>query len=138
MTFPESAEAADIDGFIAVVGMAGRFPSARDLDDFWAGLATGRESVTRFAVDEATGRTPAYALVDGADEFDAAFFGYSPRDALMLDPQHRVFLECAWEALEHAGCDPTSYPGAIGVYAGSGDTGHFATLRDNRAQLGGV
>ena len=134
----EIDESEEHDGFIAVVGMAGRFPGARDLDDFWSGLAAGRESVTRFATDEATGRTPAYAVVDGADEFDAAFFGYSPREALMLDPQHRVFMECAWEALEHAGCDPTTYQGAIGVYGGSGDTGHFATLRDNRAQLGGV
>ncbi|MGK5555663.1 type I polyketide synthase [Actinomadura kijaniata] len=117
--------------FLAVVGMAGRFPGARGLREFWKGLAEGTDSITR-----SQGR--AYGAVADADHFDAAFFGYSPREALMLDPQHRVFLECAWEALEHSGHDPASYPGVIGVYGGSGDTGHFGTLRANRDRFPGV
>ncbi|WP_113700763.1 type I polyketide synthase [Nonomuraea lactucae] len=117
---------------IAVIGMAGRFPGARDLDGFWEVLERGADVITRFPQAPGDGRTPAYGVLDGADQFDAAFFGYSPREALMLDPQHRVFLECAWEALEHAGCVPAAYPGVIGVYGGSGDTDHFVTLRAHR------
>src|SRR3954454_20278367 len=113
---------------VAVIGMAGRFPGAAGLDEFWKGLASGTEFITRFETDETTGRTPAYGTVADAGHFDAAFFGYSPREALMLDPQHRVFLECAWEAVECAGYVPAEYPGTIGVYGGSGDTDHFGTL----------
>ncbi|MEJ2854458.1 MULTISPECIES: type I polyketide synthase [unclassified Saccharothrix] len=104
--------------YLAVVGLAGRFPGAPDLAGFWANLAAGAES---------TERTPA-----GGDRFDAGFFGYAPSEALLLDPQHRVFLEVAWEALEHAGCDPTRFDGAIGVYGGSGDTGYSEVLRQHR------
>ncbi|MBO2447075.1 acyltransferase domain-containing protein [Actinomadura barringtoniae] len=122
----------DTSTYLAVVGMAGRFPGAADLREFWKGLAEGTESITRFDGNAA------YGAVTGADHFDAAFFGYSPREALMLDPQQRVFLECAWEALEHTGYDPATYPGVIGVYGGSGDTGHFGTLRANRDRFPGV
>ncbi len=125
------------DPFVAIVGIAGRFPGASDLRAFWQGLATGTESVTRFD-SGAGGATPAYGVVEDADSFDAAFFGIAPGEALMLDPQHRVFMECAWEALENAGCDPATYPGSIGVYGGSGDTGHFGTLRANRDRWPGV
>ncbi|MFI9815100.1 type I polyketide synthase [Saccharothrix variisporea] len=103
---------------LAVIGMAGRFPGAPDLAGFWANLAAGAESAER---------TPA-----GGDRFDAGFFGYAPSEAQLLDPQHRVFLEVAWEALEHAGCDPTRFDGAIGVYGGSGDTGYSEVLRQHR------
>jgi acyl transferase domain-containing protein len=115
------------DEFIAVIGMAGRFPGAPDPTRFWRNIADGVESIS-----------DGYGTVDDADRFDAGFFGYSPREALMLDPQHRVFLECAWEALEDAGHDPAGHPGAIGVYAGSGDTGHFGTLLANRDKFPGV
>jgi acyl transferase domain-containing protein len=125
----------DIGPLIAVVGMAGRFPGATDLSSYWRRLVGGEDTVTRFGTDPGSGRTAAYGVVDGTDLFDAAFFGYSPREALMLDPQHRVFLECAWEALEHAGVDPQRYPGQIGVYGGSGDTGHFQTLLQHRDEL---
>src|SRR5208283_1315134 len=68
-------------------------------------------------------RQPSYVRAKGvladADLFDAGFFGYSPREAEMLDPQHRVFLECAWEALESAGCDPQQTSGRIGLFAGA-------------------
>jgi acyl transferase domain-containing protein len=116
---------------VAIVGMAGRFPGARNVEELWANLCAGVESVTFFGDDELraagvaaeTIGDPRYvkagAILQDVDLFDAELFGYSPREAEVMDPQHRVFLECAWEALEHAGCDPQSYPGLIGVYAGS-------------------
>ncbi len=115
---------------IAIIGLAGRFPGARTLDEFWHNIRSGVESLETFsdADLDAAGITAALrnhslyvrrgTLLDGADLFDASFFGFSPREAQILDPQHRVFLECAWEALEHAGQtidDRTS----IGVYAGA-------------------
>ncbi|WP_329430501.1 acyltransferase domain-containing protein [Streptosporangium sp. NBC_01495] len=124
--------------FIAIIGMAGRFPGAPDVDAFWEGLAAGTEFVTRSPEEENTGRSSAYGVVPDADLFDAGFFGFSPREALMLDPQHRVFLECAWEALENAGCDPGAYPGVIGVYGGCGDTDHLTLLRARRELFPGV
>jgi acyl transferase domain-containing protein/thioesterase domain-containing protein len=117
---------------IAVIGMAGHFPGARSTDEFWNNLKHGVESVRLLSEEELIEHgvlpsdlaDPAYvrsaAILDGVDLFDAGFFGFSPRDAAILDPQHRHFLECAWEALEHAGHVPEQFPGAIGVYAGSG------------------
>jgi phthiocerol/phenolphthiocerol synthesis type-I polyketide synthase E len=127
----------DTDHCIAVVGMAGRFPGADNLASFWRRLVAGDDSVTRFGTGP-DGRTAAYGVVEGGDMFDAAFFGYSPREALMLDPQHRVFLECASAALENAGVDPKRHAGRIGTYGGCGDTGHFQTLLAHRDQLPGV
>ncbi|WP_433281251.1 type I polyketide synthase [Pseudonocardia xinjiangensis] len=111
---------------VAVIGMAARIPGAADIDEFWAALVAGRDLTTRLD----SRRT--YGVVADTELFDAAFFGVSPRDAQVLDPQNRVFLECAWEALEHAGYDPGTYPGAIGVYAGSAETDHVAVLRSQR------
>ena len=75
----------------------------------------------------------------GAEEFDARFFGFYPREAEILDPQHRVFLECAWEALERAGYDPEAYDGLIGVYGGAGmNTYLLRNLLQNRDILGSV
>ena len=100
---------------IAVVGMAGRFPGARNLTEFWRNLRDGVESISMLRDEQliAAGVTaaelenPDYvkaaAILDDIDRFDAAFFGLSPRDAAIMDPQHRHFLECAWEALENAG-----------------------------------
>ncbi len=117
---------------IAIIGLAGRFPGARDVDEFWRNLAAGRESIARLdddalaaaGVTRATLARPDYvkanAVVAEAERFDAAFFGYTPREAELLDPQQRVFLECAWSALEHAGWNPLAVPGATGVFAGSG------------------
>jgi phthiocerol/phenolphthiocerol synthesis type-I polyketide synthase E len=117
---------------IAIVGMAGRFPDAPDVETFWRNIRDGVESVRRFTEDELRQRgVPDDVLADphyvraavpfeGVDLFDADFFAYTPRDAEMLDPQHRIFLECAWSALEHAGYDPQRYAGSVGVYAGSG------------------
>jgi len=117
---------------IAIIGMAGRFPGARDLDQFWRNLRDGVESISFFTDEELlqAGITPellenpgyvkARGALDGVELFDAAFFGFNPREAEITDPQQRIFLECAWEALESAGYDPQKYEGAIGVYAGVG------------------
>lgn len=116
---------------IAVIGLACRFPGANSAGEFWRNLRGGAESITFFTADELEAAgvdrklidDPAYVPAKGmlaeADGFDAGFFGFSPREAALLDPQQRVFLECAWMALEDAGCDPRDYAGAIGVFAGS-------------------
>jgi len=116
---------------VAIIGMAGRFPGARNLAELWSNLCDGVESVTTFTVDELieAGVDPkvfndenyvkAGTRFEGADLFDAAFFNYSPREAEIMDPQHRIYLECSHEALENAGYDPETYKGLIGVYAGS-------------------
>ncbi|MFJ4183917.1 type I polyketide synthase [Kitasatospora sp. NPDC089509] len=136
----QAAQPVDPDSpFLAVVGMAGRYPGARDLGEFWDNLVKGAESVTRFPGDPATPEyVPALGVLEDADGFDAAFFGYSPREALILDPQHRLFLTCAWEALEDAGYDARSGAGAVGVYAGSSQTGYLETLTAHRDRLGPV
>ncbi|KQU89318.1 polyketide synthase [Variovorax sp. Root318D1] len=117
---------------IAIVGMAGRFPGADDVDAFWRNVQGGVESVSRFTDDELRARGVPQSLLDdpeyvkagvkfdGFDRFDAGFFGYTPREAETLDPQQRIFLECAWASLEHAGCDVARWPGKVGVYAGEG------------------
>ncbi|MBB3643402.1 type I polyketide synthase [Variovorax atrisoli] len=127
------ADAAATTGIeIAIVGMAGRFPGADDVDTFWRNVRDGVESVAGFTDEQLRARGISQELLDdpayvkagvqfkGFDQFDAGFFGYSPREAEYLDPQQRIFLECAWAALEHAGCDAHSWPGKIGVYAGEG------------------
>jgi amino acid adenylation domain-containing protein len=118
---------------IAIVGMAGRFPGACDLEELWSNLCGGVESITFFSREElaAAGVDPelladpsyvrARGVLSGADLFDAAFFDCPPREAEILDPQQRVFLECSWEALEGAGYVPERVPGRVGVYAGLSD-----------------
>ena len=116
---------------IAVIGMSGRFPGAKNVEQFWQNLVNGVETVSRFSQEElefsvatpesvAQGDTfiRARAILEDVDQFDAAFFGIYPREAELMDPQHRLFLECAWEALESGGYDPERYPGMIGLYAG--------------------
>lgn len=132
---------------IAVIGMSGRFPGAKTVDEFWQNLASGTESITFFSdkelleagVPPALLDDPAYVkaapFLDGIEYFDAAFFKFSPREAEMTDPQQRVFLECAWETLENAGYDAERYGGSIAVYAGASlnlymmSTGIGANLR---------
>jgi acyl transferase domain-containing protein/acyl carrier protein len=116
---------------IAIIGLAGRFPGARNVDQFWRNLRDGVESITFFTdqelesmgVDRAVLRDPHYvkaaSIIDEVEMFDAAFFGYTPREAEIMDPQHRVLLECAWEAVENAGYDSDAYNGSIGVFAGA-------------------
>ncbi|HEX8272304.1 MAG TPA: beta-ketoacyl synthase N-terminal-like domain-containing protein [Longimicrobiaceae bacterium] len=125
------------DSTVAIVGMSGRFPGAGDLERFWENLRGGVESVSFFgdAELEAAGvpagllRDPRYvrarAVLEGIEWFDADFFGFTPREAEVLDPQHRVFMECAWEALESAGYDPERFPGPVGVYAGASGSDYF-------------
>src|SRR5215213_2702627 len=108
---------------VAIVGMSGRFPGAEDLKQFWLNLRDGVESIKVYTeqemealgVDRGLLRKPNFvragALLKDIDKFDASFFGYSPREAEMLDPQQRVFLECAWEAFENAGYHPEAYEG---------------------------
>jgi len=104
---------------VAVIGFAGRFPGARNTDEFWRNLRDGVESISFFPeLNEGPDYVPAKAIVDDIELFDAKFFDYSPREAEMLDPQHRVMLECAVEAFEHAGYDPQRTKGRVGVYAG--------------------
>jgi len=114
---------------IAIVGMAGRFPGAPDVEALWTVLVKGAETITFFStegldpsIDPAIVADPAYVkargILEGAELFDAAFFGMTPREAEVTDPQQRVLLELAWEALEHAGCNPSMFPGLIGVYVG--------------------
>ena len=122
--------------FLAVIGMAGRFPGAADLDAFWAALAAGQESIRRGPADPETGQVPAFGVLADADEFDAGFFGYPAAEALLLDPQHRIFLECAWAALEDAGYPPGTGSAVIGVYGGCGDTGFGEVLAAHRERLG--
>lgn len=130
MSSPASATTTGVE--IAIVGMAGRFPGADDIDMFWRNVRNGVESVTELSdaalreqgVAPETMADPAYVrsgvMFDGMDQFDAGFFGFSPRDAERLDPQHRLFLEIAWCALEHAGYGNASRRALTGVYAGSG------------------
>jgi amino acid adenylation domain-containing protein len=117
---------------IAVIGMACRFPGAGGLEAFWQNLRDGVEAITFFSdeeltasgVDPAIWRQPNYVRASGVlsdiETFDAFFFGFSPGEAEILDPQHRLFLECAWQAIEDAGYTPETYRGLIGVYAGAG------------------
>jgi phthiocerol/phenolphthiocerol synthesis type-I polyketide synthase E len=122
---------------IAVVGMAGRFPGADSVSQFWNNLRAGEESITTLSAEmlsaagigEEVLANPAYVrrapILDGVEEFDADFFGFSPQAARMTDPQHRLFLQCAWHALEDAGCDPSQFDGSIGVYGSSSASGYL-------------
>jgi phthiocerol/phenolphthiocerol synthesis type-I polyketide synthase E len=122
---------------IAVVGMAARFPGANTLSAFWDNLRRGEESIVTLSeedllaegVSEKALANHAYvrraALLDGIAEFDADFFGFTPQAARMTDPQHRLFLQSAWHALEDAGCDPAQIDGSVGVYATSTTSGYL-------------
>jgi amino acid adenylation domain-containing protein len=125
----EAGRGASVDEAIAIVGMSGRFPGADDVASFWQNLLDARETITFFepgsldpSLDPALTGRPDYVRARGvlADPagFDAGFFGMSPREAEVTDPQQRIALELAWEALEDAGYDPSRAGGAIGVYAG--------------------
>jgi acyl transferase domain-containing protein/thioesterase domain-containing protein/acyl carrier protein len=122
---------------IAVIGMSGRFPGAPSVATFWQNIREGRETIRCFTETEllAAGerpellRDPAYVkacgYLDDIDKFDAAFFGISPRDAAVFDPQHRLFLECASEAFEDAGYVGAKISGPVAVFAASGASEYF-------------
>ena len=133
---------------VAVIGMSGRFPKANDIDTFWQNLRAGLESLTYFTAEEliAAGQHPALVnnpnyvkarhVLENVDQFDAGFFDILPSEAQVLDPQHRLFLECAWEALETAGHNPQIDAGVTGVFAGAGTNNYLlANLWSNRAML---
>ena len=129
MNETSGTEVASSDNLIAIVGISGRFPGAGTVEQFWRNLMAGTESITRFTEAELEDSFPdevrrapnfvkARPLLADVDQFDAEFFGMYAREAALTDPQHRIFLECCWEALEDAGCDPAGYRGPIGVFAG--------------------
>jgi phthiocerol/phenolphthiocerol synthesis type-I polyketide synthase E len=138
-----------LDG-IAIIGMAGRFPQAPNLQRFWENLCQGMESTSFFSDQELeqAGISPellrhpnyvkARGVVEDADLFDAGFFGYSPREAELTDPQIRLFLECAWEVLESAGWDPEKFPGMIGVYAGMSFSSYIWQLAGDDSEADSV
>jgi acyl transferase domain-containing protein len=117
--------------FIAIVGMAGRFPDAPDLSAFWRNLESGAESLVSFSEEQllqsgvhpVVFQNPNYVkkgtYLENAEMFDAAFFGFNPREAEVIDPQHRVLLETAWEAMEDAGYAADRDRGRVAVYAGA-------------------
>jgi phthiocerol/phenolphthiocerol synthesis type-I polyketide synthase E len=121
---------------IAVIGMAGKFPGAKNLSQFWENIKAGIESIAFFSereIEEAgissgMANRPGYVKAGGiladTDCFDAQFFGYTPREVGVMDPQVRIFHECAWSALEDAGYWPGNFPGHIGLYAGA--SAHFS------------
>lgn len=125
----ENENLANLNG-VAIIGMAGRFPKAKDIYEFWQNLVEGKECITFYTNEELieagiapeTLENPDYVKAKGEVEnvamFDASFFGINPREAEVTDPQHRMLLECAWEALEHAGYESGKYDGSIGIYAG--------------------
>ena len=137
---------------IAVIGMAGRFPGADSVSEFWENLRLGQESVTTLSeeqlsaagVSAKTLADPAYvrraAILDGIDEFDADYFGMNPYTARMMDPQQRLFLQTASHALEDSGYDPATFDGAIGVFASSTASGYLMdnlmSHRDTRTLVG--
>jgi acyl transferase domain-containing protein len=138
------------DTHLAIIGMACRFPGANDPETFWTNLDAGIDSVRAFTAAELDpwwgGRSrpadPSYVtmhgVVDGIGEFDAGLFGYTARDAAMLNPEQQMFLECSWEALERAGYDPLNVPGVTGVYGGAARNGYGAVVRERTDRFGGI
>ena len=122
---------------IAIIGMSCRFPGANDLDTLWNNLANGIESISRFTDEELKQsgipdsliNNPNYVkaapVIDGPGLFDAKFFGFTPMEAKNMDPQHRILLECAHQALEHSGYVPEKFNGRISVFTGSAMNTYF-------------
>lgn len=133
-------------GGIAIVGMVGRFPGAKNIDELWHNLCAGIESTTFFtdgeldpSIDPQLIQDPSYVkargIIEGGETFDAAFFGINPREAEVMDPQARVFLELVVEALENAGYPPDKFDGLIGLYAGCGQNTYFAKHICGRSEI---
>ena len=132
---------------VAIIGMDGRFPGAKNLEEFWRNLRDGVNSVSFFGEEEiepgfgerADLGDPRYVraagVLDGVELFDANFFGFTRTEAEITDPQHRLFLECAWSALECAGYDPEAYEGRIGVYAGAALSRYLFHVLSDRERL---
>ncbi len=144
-------DGSELPGAVAVIGMAGRWPGADSVAEFWNNLQAGVESVTRFSDAEledsfspeeraAANFVKARPILKDVGNFDAEFFGMYAREAELTDPQQRLFLECAWTALEDGGYDPAAYPGSIGVFAGASINTYFLNnvLAERRAVEGFV
>ncbi|PEL52428.1 beta-ketoacyl synthase N-terminal-like domain-containing protein, partial [Bacillus wiedmannii] len=138
---------------IAVIGMEGRFPGANNIQEFWNNLCKGTESIKFYSNEEIAALTKktdlihqenfvkAAPLLKDVDKFDAEFFGYTPNEAEIMDPQQRLFLECSWASLEDAGYDPDLYRGKVGVFAGSRMNTYIFNIiedRELRNKLGSV
>jgi acyl transferase domain-containing protein/acyl carrier protein len=133
---------------VAIIGMAIRCPGAKNVAEFWSNLKNGVESISFFTKEElreagipdAVLKLPSFiragAPLPGLELFDAEYFNYSAREAEFIDPQQRVFLECAVEALETAGVDPARHPGSIGVFAGEGQIQYGYQILANRSVIG--
>jgi phthiocerol/phenolphthiocerol synthesis type-I polyketide synthase E len=138
---PGGGMAQDLAGAVAVIGMAGRFPGARSVEEYWENLCAGLETIARFTAEqlEAAGVSrhvhaderyvPARGVVGGADLFDAGYFAMSAREAEVTDPQQRLFLECAEEALQDAGYDSARLRSSVGVFAGGSAPSYLWTVR---------
>ncbi|MBD2592896.1 SDR family NAD(P)-dependent oxidoreductase [Nostoc spongiaeforme FACHB-130] len=139
----DSTELQNVIEAIAIIGMSGRFPGANDIPEFWENLCSGVESISTFTDAEliAAGIEPelvnhpdyvkSLGVLANIDLFDAAFFGFNPKEAEITDPQHRLFLECAWEALENAGYDSQRCESRIGVYAGASSNNYLSLDLNN-------
>jgi phthiocerol/phenolphthiocerol synthesis type-I polyketide synthase E len=135
----------DTFGKIAVIGMVCRLPGTRNVEEYWENLRTGKECITFSTEQELLDRgidprlvknphfVRAYGAYEGTYLFDAPFFGFTPREGELLDPQQRVFMECAWEALETAGYNPGTYPGRIGLFAGAGHCRYLVQMATDPA-----
>ena len=133
---------------VAIIGLSGRFPGAANLQEFWDNLCNGVECISRFTdeqvleegVDPELLKKPdyvkAWGVLNDVDKFDANFFGYNPREAEVLDPQQRIFLEECWKAFETAGYDSERYQGKIGVYASVGMNHYMQNIKDSRGSQG--
>lgn len=148
----EAADNPNVIESIAIIGMAGRFPCANDIETFWQNLLAGREAITTFSDAELTEAgvnpdavrdDPSFVrrggVLEDADCFDAGFFDITPREAQLTDPQHRVLMEVAWHTLENAGYVPENYDGSIGVFAGKARNNYYPNnLLPNRDTIPAV
>jgi acyl transferase domain-containing protein/acyl carrier protein len=133
----------NLENRLAIIGMACRMPGANNVEEFWNNLKNGVESLSVFTdeelldsgVDPALISSPHYVksrgIVNNASHFDASFFGFTPREAELLDPQHRIFLECCWHALEDAAYNHDKTNARIGVYGGVGTNWHLGEVNNH-------
>jgi amino acid adenylation domain-containing protein len=131
---------------VAIIGMAGRFPGAPDVETFWDNLCEGRESIRFFTPEEIDPAVPAAdrddpgyvfarGIVDGVADFDAPFFGMSPREAELTDPQQRLFMELCWECMERAGYVPDGQDTPVGVFGGMHNATYYQKHISGRPDL---